>query len=171
MDAFAPVVIDYGTFDLTPRYEPEVRPAPSLQQIKALQDVLMALPQVDCPVQHFFSPGQYLRVCFIKAGALVVGKMHRHQHPAILLSGTAVINTDRGMETIHGWHVWTSQPNAKRAVAAITDCVFLTVHLNPDNLTDPDELEALLIVPEAQIDYETPQEAAFLSDAVQGAYA
>lgn len=172
MDAYSPVVIDYGTFDLTPRYEaPAVLPSPTLQQIKRLQDAIAEVEQVEVPVRHYFSPGQYTRECFIPAGSLVVGKMHRHQHPTFLLSGTVRINTDRGMEEITGPHIWISQVNAKRALYTVTDCVFATVHLNPTDTQDLEAIEADVIVPEASIDYDAPQEAAFLTDAVQGAYA
>lgn len=143
--------------------EPHV---PTLAQIKRLQDVLAALPQVECRVEHYFSPGQYTRVCHLPPGTYV-GKMHHHQHPTFLLSGTARINTDRGMEEITGPHVWISQPNAKRAVVALTDCVFATVHLNPTDTTDLELIEAEVIVPEALIPYDTAQ----LSDDLQRAYA
>ena len=166
MDALAPVVVDYGTFDLTPRLT-----TPTLQQIKQIQDVVAVAPQIDIPVEHFFSPGQYTRKCSIPADSLVVGKMHRHQHPTFLMSGTVRINTDRGMEEITGPHIWISQENAKRALYTVTDCVFATVHLNPTDTTDLEAIEADVIVPEALINYEAPQEAAFLTNAVQGAYA
>lgn len=169
MDAPAPVVADYGTFDITPRAE--IAPAPTLQQIKRFQDEVGALPQIDVPVKHYFSPGQYTRECFIPAGSWVVGKMHRHQHPTFLLSGTVRINTDRGWEEITGPRIWISQPNAKRALETVTDCVFATVHLNPTDTHDLEEIEAFVIVPEALIDYDGPQDAAYLTDAVQGVYA
>ena len=171
MEASAPVVIDCGTIHLTPHFHaPEVAPAPTLQQIKQLQDVIAEFPQIECPVEHYFSPGQYTRKCTIPAGSLVVGKMHRHQHPTFLLSGTVRINTDRGMEEITGPHIWISQVNAKRALYTLTDCVFATVHLNPTDTTDLEAIEADVIVPESQIEYE-PQDAAFLTDALQGVYA
>lgn len=165
MDAHSPVVIDYGIVQRTPA--PAV---PTLQQIKRFQDVVGSLPQIECPVKHYFSPGQYTRECFIPAGSWVVGKMHRHQHPTLLMSGTVRINTDKGMEEITGPHIWISQPNAKRALETVTDCVFATVHLNPTDTQDLEEIEAFVIVPESQIEYE-PQDAAYFTDAVQGVYA
>jgi len=167
MDALAPVVVDYGTFDLTPRAE--IAPAPTLQQIKWFQEVVGAAPQVEVPVEHFFAPGQYVRTCTIPADTFVVGKMHRHEHFVMLVKGEASILTDKGMERITGPKKWISKPGAKRPVHTHTDCEFLTVHSTDE--TDLDVLEAELIVPEAQIDYEAPQEAAFLTNAVQGAYA
>lgn len=142
---------------------------PTLAQIRAFQDLVASCPQIEPDVEHYFSPGQYTRVCKVKAGTTGVGKMHRHQHPTFLMSGTARINTDRGMETITGPHVWISQPNAKRALVAITDCVFATVHLNPTDTRDLAVIEAEVIVPEDQIDYHAP--ALEFADNLQEVYA
>ena len=107
----------------------------------------------------------------IQADAFVVGKIHRHEHITVLLSGKATINTDKGMETITGPHIWISQENAKRALYTVTDCVFATVHLNPTDTTDLGTIEADVIVPEALIEYDRPKELADLTDALQGVYA
>lgn len=161
MDAL--VVYEYGPFDLTPRLT-----TPTLAQVQALEAALAPLEQVEVPVEHYFSPGQYTRKCTIPAGTVAVGKMHRHQHPTFLLSGTVRINTDRGMEEITGPHIWISQVDAKRALYAVTDCVFATVHLNPNDTQDLEAIEADVIVPAGLL--EAAQEARFLTDAVQGVY-
>lgn len=148
-----------------------VQPPPTLAQIKRLQDFVAECPQIECPVEHYHSPGQYTRVCRIPAGSVVVGKMHRHQHPTFLMSGTVQINTDKGLETITGPHVWISQPDAKRALHTLTDCVFATVHLNPTDTTDLEAIEAEVIVPEALIDYAPDQSLAQLTDELQEMYA
>src|SRR4249919_1817233 len=140
---------------------------PTLGQIKRLQDVIAECPQVECPVEHLFAPGMYVRQCSIPAGSIVVGKMHRHQHPVFLLAGSVQINTDRGMETITAPHSWISQENAKRALHTLTDCVFATVHLNPTDTHDLDAIEAEVIVPEALIDYDPQQSLADFANELQ----
>lgn len=155
--------------------EREVAPPPTLAQVKQLQDraqaALSEFPEaaIDVPLEHFFAPGLYTRKCTIPARALVFGKMHRHQHPTFLLSGTCRINTDRGMETITAPYIWTSQEHAKRALVTLTECVFATVHLNPTDTQDLAALEAELIVPEHLIPYETT--AIEFADALQEVYA
>jgi hypothetical protein len=172
MELHQPVVIDYGTFTYGRANLPAELPKnPTLAQIKALQDVVAQAPQIDCPVEHLFAPGMYARKCTIPAGSVVVGKMHRHQHPTFLLSGTVQINTDQGMEEITGPHIWISQENAKRALHTLTDCVFATVHLNPTDTTDLEAIEADVIVPEALIPYDAPTELASLANDIQGVYA
>lgn len=139
-----------ASFDVTPRAAmPEVMPTPSLPQIRRLQATLAEMPQVDCPLEHFFAPGMYMRKCTIPAGTVVVGKMHRHQHPTMLVKGEATILTNKGMERIQAPYLWISQENAKRPVFAHTDCEFVTVHLNTGDTTDLDRLEAEIIIPEA----------------------
>ena len=131
----------------------------------------MAGPTVDLSdgLRHHFAPGMYGRECPIPAGMVVVGKIHRHQHFTFLLSGEATINTDRGMERIAGPHVWVSQVGAKRALVTHTDCVFFTVHLNPDDTQDLDVIEARTIEPE-QLGYDAPVLSDF-SDTLQEVYA
>ena len=126
-----------------------VRPKP--EQVEALQNRLAELPQVETTLHHLFAPGMYVRRLEIPAGSVVVGKKHRHSHPVMLTKGTATINTDRGMETIHAPHVWVSEPGAKRALVTHTDCEFVTVHLNENDTTDLDALEADIIIPEPHL--------------------
>lgn len=168
--------VNLGTW--TFRAMAPVLPAPSLPQIKRAQDLMMAgvasgeMQEAECPVEHYFAPGLYTRKCSIPADSVVVGKMHRHQHPTFLMSGTVAINTDKGLELIHGPHIWISQTNAKRILRTVTDCVFATVHLNPDDATDLEAIEAAVIVPEDQIEYhkEVAQLGEFADD-LQGVYA
>jgi hypothetical protein len=126
----------------------QITTQPSRPQLQRLQNHLAKFPQVPLEPKHYFAPGMYGRELAIPAETVVVGKIHRHQHITILLSGTATINTDRGMETITGPHTWISQPGAKRALVTHTDCVFFTCHLNPTDTTDLEAIEADVIEPE-----------------------
>lgn len=131
-------------------FEPgRIGPQPTPEAIEAFARELAQRPQVDLPPRHFFAKGMYGRWLEIPAGVEAVGKVHRHEHLVMLMTGTAAINTDRGMELITGPHVWTSQPGAQRALKAVTDCVFFTCHLNPSDTTDLAALEAEIIVPKA----------------------
>lgn len=166
------VEVCLGSWQIGPPVE--ATKVPTLGQIKQLQDLVGQAPQIDCPVEHFFAPGMYVRKCSIPAGSVVVGKMHRHVHPTMLTKGTATINTDRGMETITAPHIWISQANAKRALYTHTDCEFVTVHLNPDDSEDLDVIEDRVIVPEGLIAYDKDDVAELLgefADELQGVYA
>lgn len=149
----------------------ELSKQPTLQQIKRLQDAIATMPQIPNEPQHLFAPGMYIRTLPIQAGATVVGKMHRHAHPVMLVKGEATILTNNGMERICAPHIWVSQPGAKRALHTHTECEFVTVHLNPDDTQDLEALEAEIIIPEALISYEEVQALPEFTDEIQRVYA
>lgn len=145
---------------------------PELEKVQALQNHLAGLPQVETTVEHLFSPGMYVRRLPIPGGLVVVGKMHRHAHPVMLIKGEATINTDRGMERIAAPHVWISPPGAKRALITHTDCEFVTVHLNLADEKDLDVLEADIITPEPHVALPEPlKQLGEFADELQAVYA
>lgn len=145
---------------------------PSLESIQTLQNALAPMPQVDTTLTHLFAPGMYVRNLAIPAGTVVVGKMHRHSHPVMLTKGETTILTDNGMERITAPHVWISQPGAKRVLFTHSDCEFVTVHLNTDDVQDLDVLEADIIVPEPLVALPAEQQAiSDFADAMQAVYA
>lgn len=168
VDSYA---VDYGTWTYgKTQIAPAPTPAPTLPQIKRLQDALAELPQLDLPPEHLFTPGMYIRKLAIPADSVVVGKMHRHCHPVMLIKGKTTILTDNGMETMEAPQVWVSPAGIKRVLYTHTDCEFVTVHLNPDDETDLEKLEADIIIPDAQIDY-SPAALGQFKDELQEMYA
>ena len=98
-----------------------------------------------CPLKHTFADGMYVREIFIPADMYVVGRIHKHSHPNFLLSGTVVIATEFGSETLVGPIALISEAGTKRALYTVTDVVWCTVHANPDNLREVEELEDLIL--------------------------
>lgn len=87
------------------------------------------LPEVECPLQHSFIDGVYVRTIFIPAGTVLVGKIHKHSHANILSKGEVVVVTeDGGREHLVGPITMTSPAGCKRAVHAITDTTWTTIH-------------------------------------------
>ena len=97
------------------------------------------------PVTHHFAPGLYCREMLIPAGVTVIGKIHRHAHFNIVLSGRVAVVTEFGQEIIEAGTRWVSQPGTKRAVTAITDTVWITFH--PTEETDLAKIEEHVIAP------------------------
>jgi hypothetical protein len=168
-----PVVYDLGTWtygrkEVVPFEMPK---HPTLGQIKRLQDAVGTLPnQIEFKPEHYFAPGMYLRELAIAGDSVVVGKMHRHEHLVMLVSGEATVWTDKGMERITGPKVWKSPAGVKRALYTHSDCLFYTMHATDE--TDLEVIEADTIIPEAQIEYSPqPTEQAALTNALQGVYA
>jgi hypothetical protein len=99
-----------------------------------------------CPLKHSFAPGIYVREIFIPAGMILTGKIHKHEHPNFLMSGTVeVITEGGGIELLKGPLAMISPPGTKRGLKAHTDLVWITVHHNPTNTQDLEELEKIVI--------------------------
>ena len=111
-----------------------------------------SLQEAEVKLTHTFAPGVYMRTAFVKAGAVIVGKIHKHQHGNILASGRATVVTEGGgTQHIEGFLPMVSEAGTKRVVYAHTDLVWTTIHLT--NSTDLAEIEKELIA-ETYADYE-----------------
>jgi len=114
------------------------------KQLFDLTQAIGDLPDVDCPLQHVFAPGAYARTIFIPAGTVIVGKIHKHQHLNILSQGHVLVVTEGGgLEELQGPLTMVSPPGTKRAVRALTDVVWTTIHLT--NETDLSKIEGDVI--------------------------
>jgi quercetin dioxygenase-like cupin family protein len=96
-------------------------------------------------VTHYFAPHTYARKMFIAKDTVVVGKIHNHAHLNILIYGKCKVVTEFGNEILEGPRIWTSEPGTKRAVYALTDLEWMTIHHNPTDTENTDELEEYII--------------------------
>ncbi|SDC25489.1 hypothetical protein [Paraburkholderia lycopersici] len=108
------------------------------EKIEALEREIQKLPQVDCPVWHYFAPGLYARKMLIRKGTALTGAVHKTEH-LCLISGDITVTTDEGVKRITDAHaVLSSKPGAKRAGYAYEDTYWTTVHATCE--TDLDRL-------------------------------
>ena len=122
---------------------------PSLNDIYELQEIVAQAEPADCQTEHHFFPGMYVREFSMPKDSVVVGAMHRYEHPLLLVKGKLTIWTDRGVETIEAPHMGRSWPGCKRVLYAHEDSVLLSFHQT--DLTDLDELRKELIIDEAPL--------------------
>lgn len=95
-----------------------------------------------CPLKHSFSDGMYVREIFIPKGTVLTGKIHKHEHPNFLMSGTVEMFTEfGGYETIKAPMSMISKAGTKRVIKALTDVVWITVHANTKNERDFAKIE------------------------------
>ena len=126
-----------------------------LDPVRELEAAIRAMPEQMSQQQlaeltaHHFCRGLYLRELFIPAGTAIVGKTHKEQNFFLLLSGELVLATPDGPLTVCAPYMAITQPGTKRAVYALTDCVCINVHPNPDDEQDVQMLEDRYITPEA----------------------
>lgn len=96
------------------------------------------------PLRHSFADGCYVREILVPKNTLVVGKIHKHNHPRFLLRGEALVFTEHT-----GWRYFIapsyviSQAGRKSIFYAIEDTVVVTVHVTDE--TDLEKIEDFVI--------------------------
>lgn len=115
------------------------------------------------PPEHAWIDGWYVRYLTLKTGSLVVGKVHKHDHPLIVLTGRALIADGLGgTREVRAGYQGLSRAGTKRAVFCIEDTTFMTMHKNPSNTRDLAALEAEHIAPD------DPETQALMAEHQQG---
>ena len=111
-----------------------------MQRIIALETQMNGIPQVDCPVKHYFAPGVFAREITIPAGTVLVGAVHKTDNIAVLSAGRVKLATEDGHIEVSAPYTHFCKAGAKNAFVAITTAVWTNFLSNPDNETDTDLL-------------------------------
>jgi hypothetical protein len=131
-----------ASFDM-PVLHVDQTPAEIRDGVTALAENLKQFPQEELPVQHEFLEGIYMRTVFMKKGLIVVGKIHKQEHVAIISQGHATVVTEHGVVEMKAPFMFRSPPGVRRALLIHEDMVWTTVHRSDH--TDIDSLEEQLI--------------------------
>jgi hypothetical protein len=138
---------------LAPGDQPGLPAAPLRAQIAALEQALRQHPDAVCgdsdlcPLTHRFAAGLYVREIFIPKGTVLTGKLHKHAHPNFLMKGEVIVVTEAGgRQHLIAPLAMISQAGTKRAVVALEDTVWITVHATDE--TDLARIEAEVIAPD-----------------------
>mgnify|MGYP000328966311 CR=1 FL=1 len=104
------------------------------EKVERLEAELQSMPQVDCPVRHYFVPGMYAREMTIPAGVVLTGAVHKTEHLSTISAGRIWVQTEDGPREICAPYTFVSKPGAKRAGYALETTVWTTYHAT--NTTD-----------------------------------
>ena len=137
--------------------------SPTVERIQAFQKAHAQLPQIEVPVDHLFAEGLYGRPMYLRAGESVVGAKHGKEHLCIVVGHCIVVDGQSRRELV-GWNAFVSHPGAKRAIVAIEDTVWMTVHAT--TLTDVAEIEKAVLLPEGEPNRFFPQGSAAIEEDV-----
>lgn len=133
---------------------------PTRAQIEALEQVMLRQPEeqhLHIEPVHYFSAGLYAREITIPSGALVTGKVHKKEHINIVSKGALTVWTEDGMKYIQAPFTFVSRPGTKRVGLAHEETVWTTLHANPDDILDIDQLEDQLVINTTpQLEEKTP---------------
>lgn len=102
------------------------------------------------PLDHSFADGIYMRTIYIPKGAFCIGAFHKASYISVVLKGDMSVVTEGGIKRVVGPMTAQAPAGTKRFGYAHKDTVWMTIHPNPDNLTDIRELEGII----HQDDYE-----------------
>lgn len=123
-------------------------------KILQLEEALLAQPKSiagspgridDLPVNNHFACGVYMRELPIPKNMVLTGKIHKTEHLAILSQGDVSVWTEGGMKRLKASSVIKSNPGMKRVIFAHEDSVWITVHPNPTDQQNIEEIEDRLV--------------------------
>jgi len=113
-----------------------------MSPILALKSEMLKHEQIELPTEHIFHGGMYCRQMFQPAGTIVLGKVHRSAHFFQVVSGTLQIGT----ECVEAPCLMTCEPGVQRALYALTDALYMTIHRT--DATTVEQAEAELVEPD-----------------------
>lgn len=113
------------------------------------QYIAETLEPVEMPLKHIFTDGLYTRHIFMPKGTVLTSKIHKKQHPFVILSGKiAVYTEDQGEIVYNAPHFGVTEPGTRRVLYAIEDTIWVTFHVSQN--TDLAALEEELIEPHTE---------------------
>lgn len=92
-----------------------------------LERHILAMPQVEIPIVHHFSPGVYAREAHIPKGLIVTGAIHKFPTLNILSKGDISVLIDGNVKRIQAPYTVVSPAGTKRIAITHEDCVWTTI--------------------------------------------
>jgi hypothetical protein len=117
----------------------EIAVTTSLDQIEAM---MLAEPQIDCPVQHHFGGGVYIREGAILAGTYSIGHSHKKAHMNMLTKGKIAIASDGDVRVIDAPYLFVSK-GGRKLFYVIEDAVLMNIFAT--NETNIDVIEETFV--------------------------
>jgi len=90
---------------------------------------------------HYFSDGLYVREMFCVKDYFCFTVIHNTANPLFLMKGKVAFSSEDGVEELTAPTFILTKPGTKRICYWLEDSVIVTVHPNPDGLTDLKEIE------------------------------
>ena len=93
---------------------------------------------------HYFSSGLYVREMFISGGCFGFSAIHNLANPLFLMKGVMHCTTENGVQKLKAPTFVLTEPGTKRIGWFPEDTIMVTVHPNPNGITDLDEMEKII---------------------------
>lgn len=111
---------------------------PSVESVRALEQAVAQLPQIDLQTQTLLHGSMCARTIFIPAGAILTGCLTNIDNICVV-HGDITVTTNDGPQRLTGFHVLPASSGFKRAGIAHADTWWTTIHHT--DLTDLTAIE------------------------------
>lgn len=106
------------------------------QKVEMVESEMLKMPQVECPVEHHFGPGLYIREVRLPAGSAVIGHHHKTEHLNTLVQGRLlIINPDGSRTVLSAPYTFVAKPGRK-VVYTLEDVVFHNIFATDETNID-----------------------------------
>lgn len=93
---------------------------------------------------HYFSSGLYVREMFVAGGIFGFTGIHSLANPLFVMKGVMWCTTESGVQKLTAPMFVLTEPGTKRICWFPEDSVVVTVHPNPDGITDLSVMEKII---------------------------
>lgn len=92
-------------------------------------EMLLAEGKLDCPVEHKFIGGMYIRTVFMPKGFICTSMVHNTNHPYFIMKGdVSVISEVGGVERVFAPFIGETKRGTRRFLRVNEDTIWATVH-------------------------------------------
>lgn len=110
------------------------------ERLDLLEATMQQLPEVECELEHVFTPGLYSRAIYMPQGTLIVSRIHKTKHQFNISSGVcAVKNNDGEWEILEAPYNGVTEAGTRRVLYIIENTLWTTYHAVPIEPTNDSE--------------------------------
>ena len=113
----------------------------NIEGVEAREDSKEVLYPSWTKYNHYFSDGLYVREMFCPKEYLCFTVIHNTANPLFMMKGTMWVTSEEGVQELVAPTFILTKPGTKRICYFAEDTVCVTVHPNPDGLTNLEEIE------------------------------
>lgn len=109
-----------------------------------IHEIMKGMEVIEVEPQHTFTPGLYCRRLVMPAGSRWLSKIHKHQHPFVILRGSCdVYQKETGWMRMSGPYFGITEPGTRRLLRIIEETDWITFHVTEE--TDLQKIEEHVI--------------------------
>ena len=98
-------------------------------ELKTLENAIVDPDEIEKinPLEHSFAEGMYVRKLVMPANQILVGKIHKQDHPYFIMSGDVSILTEDGVVRVDKPHYGMTKAGTKRVIYTHSETTWITV--------------------------------------------